>query len=850
MLVLLRHFNLLVGFLCSWSLELGLFAAWNRHCLSMLYAAADWHSMPKEPVRKMVVMTSRLLSDTHRYILRCLDMHRSIQHCTIFTSISENAHSAYVDAPLGPDAFQEYESLLLQDYHELVLKSNIPKGSGDTEDFERSVQTPQVSKKSNTMENEDWLETTSSKDVLFDLEASSDRMSLHNSSPISMKEEDWKKLQVSVKHFPMIFCPLSSKVFVLPSESAVAEAFISDKSDNSLSPGLPPVSIGLTSDGDDIPPGATLIAHFLHHLAGQMDLKMDIFTLGPVSHTIGKAMTDLSSLYDVGGRTKRSTGLLLIDRSLDLITPCCHGDSLVDRMFSSLPRRDRSVFSPPSHDTVPNTARASGLQRSSVDFKVPLEMIYKPGNPMSNGDHFSHEGLVAFMSGWDGTFGLGTQGANNEKNRELILEKSFHHLDPMYGTLSSFRNHQGLHCLEALLDKHTKDGALLIKKWLQEALRQEKVSIRNRLGGVTASELRTMVNALATNPAMIMRNRGIIQLAKAAEAALSEPWSTRWEAFASAERILMLSAGDTSQSLSGQIQDLINQSVLWRTQNQGKGHQPPAGLLSMRDALILAIVGYSLAGESFGSSRSEGPFSWEEEHSLKEAIVDAILEWSPGVDIGFLHGLEGALESHWQKLQLKNPTEAEQGQSRDTEDHSSIDFDDQWGSWEEDEVEEREQEYGELQLKLELRDRLDNVFRVLHKASKARSCLPFKDRQSNLDDFLGPTSSTNRGLIFKILSMVFGKMDIPGLEYHSSTVGRLFKSGFGRFGLGQAKPRLGDQNLLFVFVVGGFNALEVCEAREAQSSAGADGLELLFGGTTILTPNDMFELLLGSNSHI
>jgi len=34
---------------------------------------------------------------------------------------------------------------------------------------------------------------------------------------------------------------------------------------------------------------------------------------------------------------------------------------------------------------------------------------------------------------------------------------------------------------------------------------------------------------------------------------------------------------------------------------------------------------------------------------------------------------------------------------------------------------------------------------------------------------------------------VLGKYDVPGLEYHSSTVGRLFKSGFGRFGLGQVR---------------------------------------------------------------
>jgi len=82
------------------------------------------------------------------------------------------------------------------------------------------------------------------------------------------------------------------------------------------------------------------------------------------------------------------------------------------------------------------------------------------------------------------------------------------------------------------------------------------------------------MNALASNPTSIMRNRGIIQLAKAVEVALGEPWSMCWEAFASAERMLMLSARDTRQSISSQIQDLINRSVIWRTQNQGTGHEP------------------------------------------------------------------------------------------------------------------------------------------------------------------------------------------------------------------------------------------------------------------------------------
>jgi hypothetical protein len=68
----------------------------------------------------------------------------------------------------------------------------------------------------------------------------------------------------------MILCPFSPKVFVLPSEGSVSEAYLSAKHDDSLSPGLPPISTGAPPDGDDVPPGALLTAHFLYHLAAKV----------------------------------------------------------------------------------------------------------------------------------------------------------------------------------------------------------------------------------------------------------------------------------------------------------------------------------------------------------------------------------------------------------------------------------------------------------------------------------------------------------------------------------------------------------------------------------------------------
>lgn len=43
--------------------------------------------------------------------------------------------------------------------------------------------------------------------------------------------------------------------------------------------------------------------------------------------------------------------------------------------------------------------------------------------------------------------------------------------------------------------------------------------------------------------------------------------------------------------------------------------------------------------------------------------------------------------------------------------------------------------------------------------------------------------------------------------------------------------------------------VKVLEAQEAVSESGRPDINLVIGGTTLLTPDDMFELLLGQFSH-
>lgn len=176
------------------------------------------------------------------------------------------AHSAFPDSPLGPDAYHEYESLLVQDYEELNKKSGTkPRLFGSN-----------LQAKANFEDGGRSQFPSSGEDVPH-LEASSSGRDFYEHNPLDYTEDAVLKLVVSVHHFPMILCPISPRVFVLPSEGLVAEAYLSAEHEDSISPGLPPLSTGMLSDTDDVPPGATLTAHFLYHLAAKVTIDMHSF---------------------------------------------------------------------------------------------------------------------------------------------------------------------------------------------------------------------------------------------------------------------------------------------------------------------------------------------------------------------------------------------------------------------------------------------------------------------------------------------------------------------------------------------------------------------------------------------
>ena len=125
-------------------------------------------------------------------------------------------HSAYVDSPLGPDAFREYETLLIQDHDELLKKyekldrhkENIHKTASD---FNCDIDN--YSKWGSGVHYGSNSESSPTKRDFFD-----DDMG-------QVEARGRRSLSVAVRHFPMIFSPISSRVFVLSSEGIIDDMY-------------------------------------------------------------------------------------------------------------------------------------------------------------------------------------------------------------------------------------------------------------------------------------------------------------------------------------------------------------------------------------------------------------------------------------------------------------------------------------------------------------------------------------------------------------------------------------------------------------------------------------------------
>lgn len=263
------------------------------------------------------------------------------------------------------------------------------------------------------------------------------------------------------------------------------------------------------------------------------------------------------------------------------------------------------------------------------------------------------------------------------------------------------------------------------------------------------------------------------------------------------------------------------------------------------------MVAYSLAGDLSSSNRRsstggpvESPFPWEDELALQEAVVDSVLAGPQPMPLGFIDGLEASLQAMWAKRrketeetkpggmdresggelpshqqggvkespegggEAKRRTEGEENEGGWAEANDGWDAD--WGVDEDDPPgpASDEEAYDEVRLRLEVKDRVEEVFSKLRLVAAARQRLHgFR----YLDQAPGALGATTTGLLKQLVAKICAREEIPGLEHAASAVKKLLQTGLGRFGFQnfQSGPKPGDCKVVLVFVVGGLTLGEV-----------------------------------------
>mmetsp|Transcript_4399 Transcript_4399/g.11405 ORF Transcript_4399/g.11405 Transcript_4399/m.11405 type:complete len:655 (-) Transcript_4399:28-1992(-) len=148
----------------------------------------------------------------------------------------------------------------------------------------------------------------------------------------SMSKEG-HQCNISVKSCPLPFHPISSRVFTIPSSPEVREK-VREATNIFRSPFYKDMDSVLKNGlEEDVPEGLLYIARSLAEMCGNLSWKVNIFAQGVVSKVVAGEMASLLMENRTNKRPEANVSVVFIDRSLDLVTPLCHTDTLMDKML-------------------------------------------------------------------------------------------------------------------------------------------------------------------------------------------------------------------------------------------------------------------------------------------------------------------------------------------------------------------------------------------------------------------------------------------------------------------------------------------------------------------------------------
>ncbi|KAJ3191393.1 Sec1 domain-containing protein 2, partial [Irineochytrium annulatum] len=187
-------------------------------------------------------------------------------------------------------------------------------------------------------------------------------------------------VKVSVDHMPLLYTTITGEMFTIPSSTFMFPN-INAISDYSKSQQVKSLEAPTSFDKS-----TRQLAFSLGALLETFNLKEEIFVMGDLSKQLGRCIIS-QSMNAPRRKSENGVGLILIDRTLDLVAPTMHSDNLIDQMnrilTSDVPGSiDFNVEAdlllsdlPPGGANLAGLSLAHGSDPDSIDLMHVLTML-------------------------------------------------------------------------------------------------------------------------------------------------------------------------------------------------------------------------------------------------------------------------------------------------------------------------------------------------------------------------------------------------------------------------------------------------------------------------------------------
>ncbi|KAI9144872.1 hypothetical protein BKA69DRAFT_641353 [Paraphysoderma sedebokerense] len=259
-----------------------------------------------------------------------------------------------------------------------------------------------------------------------------------------------------------------------------------------------------------------------------MNLIPSIYAMGTSSSYVGKTMHNLRLKLQSPDAGKAEATLILMDRSLDLVTPNIHSDNLMDQIFKLLPRQVKS--------------KKDGIKSNDAYTETLLDLY-----PELNEERRGSEVYISLDPLIDDSSRKILSASLSDPHMRVSLR---HHQDP-----------QIINLFDDMINLPQKDSLTSVRSRIIDLITSHAspVKLPRILGKVSLNQLTKLLTGfVSSDPDNSLEKGGkLLEVIQGVVECLNESQNQNYESFQSLEKILLLSL--SSSECSDPIGTLKNQ---------------------------------------------------------------------------------------------------------------------------------------------------------------------------------------------------------------------------------------------------------------------------------------------------